>query len=174
MINKQPIKEYMEMYCKMTYGKTVKHATTDEVWSALSTAIMSQIVDRWYVTTKAYKSHKMAFYISAEYLMGRALGNNLINLQAYDEVKNLLKDLNIDLNEVEDIEEDAALGNGGLGRLAACFMDSSATMHLPVQGYGLRYRNGLFKQCFKNGEQVEDEFFPQLINKDLNRITFDL
>ncbi|WP_332527701.1 glycogen/starch/alpha-glucan phosphorylase [Niameybacter sp.] len=156
MINKQPIKEYMEMYCKMTYGKTVKHATTDEVWSALSTAIMSQIVDRWYVTTKAYKSHKMAFYISAEYLMGRALGNNLINLQAYDEVKNLLKDLNIDLNEVEDIEEDAALGNGGLGRLAACFMDSSATMHLPVQGYGLRYRNGLFKQCFKNGEQVEE------------------
>ena len=156
MIEKQSIKEYMEMYCKMTYGKTVKHATTAEVWSALSTAIMSQIVDRWYVTNKAYKSQKMAFYISAEYLMGRALGNNLINLQEYDQVKDLLKELNINLNEVEEMEEDAALGNGGLGRLAACFMDSSATMHLPVQGYGLRYRNGLFKQCFKNGEQVEE------------------
>lgn len=176
MIEKQSIKEYMEMYCKMTYGKTVKHATTAEVWSALSTAIMSQIVDRWYVTNKAYKSQKMAFYISAEYLMGRALGNNLINLQEYDQVKDLLKELNINLNEVEEMEEDAALGNGGLGRLAACFMDSSATMHLPVQGYGLRYRNGLFKQRFKNGEQVEeaDEWLkygdPWSIRKDADMV----
>ena len=156
MINKQAIIEYMEMYCKMTYGKTVKHATVSEVWSALSTALMSQIVDRWHVTRKAYKSHKMAFYISAEYLMGRALGNNLINLEIYDEIGELLQELNFNLNELEEIEKDAALGNGGLGRLAACFMDSSATMHLPVQGYGIRYRNGLFKQCFKNGEQVEE------------------
>ena len=149
MTSKQAIIEYMEMYCKMTYGKTVKHAGASEVWSALSTALMSQIVDRWHVTRKAYKSHKMAFYISAEYLMGRALGNNLINLEIYEEIGELLKELNFNLNEIEEIEEDAALGNGGLGRLAACFMDSSATMHLPVQGYGLRYRNGLFKQCFK-------------------------
>lgn len=144
------------MYCKMTYGKTVKHATTSEVWRALSTALMSQIVDKWHTTQQAYQSQKMAFYISAEYLMGRALGNNLINLQIDKEIEELLNELNFNLNEVEEIEEDAALGNGGLGRLAACFMDSSATMHLPVQGYGLRYRNGLFKQCFQNGEQVEE------------------
>lgn len=156
MIEKQCIKEYMEMYSKMAYGKNLKYATKPEIWGALSTALMSQIVDKWHDTRKAYKAHKAAYYLSAEYLMGRALGNNLINLQAYEEIAELLKELGVNVNEIEEVEEDAALGNGGLGRLAACFMDSSATMHLPVQGYGLRYRNGLFKQYFKDGGQLEE------------------
>ena len=87
-----------------------------------------------------------AFYLSAEFLMGRALGNNLINLGLAEEVEELLKDINFDLNTIENIEEDAGLGNGGLGRLAACFMDSLATLNLPGQGYGIKYRNGIFKQ----------------------------
>ena len=172
MIEKQCIKEYMEMYSKIAYGKNLKYATKPEIWGALSTALMSQIVDKWHDTRKAYKAHKAAYYLSAEYLMGRALGNNLINLQAYDEIAELLKELGVNVNEIEEVEEDAALGNGGLGRLAACFMDSSATMHLPVQGYGLRYRNGLFKQYFKDGGQLEeaDEWLgygdPWSIRKD--------
>lgn len=172
MIEKQCIKEYMEMYSKIAYGKRLIYATKAEVWGALSTALMSQIVDKWHDTRKSYKTRKTAFYISAEYLMGRALGNNLINLETYDEVKQLLEELGVRINDIEEIEEDAALGNGGLGRLAACFMDSSATMHLPVQGYGLRYRNGLFKQYFKDGAQFEeaDEWLkygdPWSIRKD--------
>ena len=156
MIKKECIKEYMEMYSKTTYGKHLKYANKPEIWSALSTALMSQIVDQWHETRKSYKSRKTAYYLSAEYLMGRALGNNLINLGAYDTVAQLLEELKVNINEIEEVEADAALGNGGLGRLAACFMDSSATMHLPVQGYGLRYKNGLFKQYFKDGGQLEE------------------
>lgn len=156
MIEKQCIKDYMEMYSKIAYGKRLKYATKPEIWGALSTALMSQIVDQWHETRKSYKARKTAHYLSAEYLMGRALGNNLINLGAYNEAAQLLEELGVNINEVEEIEEDAALGNGGLGRLAACFMDSSATMNLPVQGYGLRYRNGLFKQYFKDGGQLEE------------------
>ena len=99
----------------------------------------------------------MAYYLSAEFLMGRALGNNLMNLGLYDEIKDVLKELNIDLNKVEEIEEDAGLGNGGLGRLAACFVESAATLDMPLVGYGIRYSNGLFKQNIENGFQTECE-----------------
>ena len=116
---------------------------------------MEEIAEDWYETRKLYSQKKQAFYLSAEFLMGRALGNNLINLGLLDEVKEVLTEYGIDYNKVEDEEEDSALGNGGLGRLAACFLDSLATLNLPGQGYGIRYRNGIFNQTFKDGYQVE-------------------
>lgn len=156
MIEKQRIKAYMESYIRVTYGKHLEESCKWQIWSALSQALMYELLPQWENTCKQYANHKMAHYLSAEYLMGRALGNNLINLQAYNEIVELLEELGVDINEIEEVEDDAALGNGGLGRLAACFMDSSATMHLPVQGYGLRYRNGLFRQYFKEGAQQEE------------------
>lgn len=156
MIEKQRIKTYMDMYTRVTYGKGLEESNKAQIWCALSKALMCEIMPKWQATREKFTTHKMAYYLSAEYLMGRALGNNLINLQAYDEVAKLLTEFGVNINEIEEIEDDAALGNGGLGRLAACFMDSSATMHLPVQGYGLRYRNGLFKQYFKDGGQQEE------------------
>ena len=116
---------------------------------------MEDIAEDWYETNKLYSQKKQAYYFSAEFLMGRALGNNLINLGVLDEVKEVLTELGIDYNKVEDAEEDSALGNGGLGRLAACFLDSLATLNLPGHGYGIRYRNGIFNQSFKDGYQVE-------------------
>ncbi len=117
---------------------------------------MASFAARWNDTTKAYKGGKQASYLSAEFLMGRALGNNLINLGLYKDVKEVLEELNINLNVLEEAEEDAGLGNGGLGRLAACFMDSCATLDLPVTGYGIRYKYGIFKQKFIDGFQVEE------------------
>lgn len=116
---------------------------------------MENIADNWYDTGKLYEKQKQAFYISAEFLMGRALGNNLINLGMLKEVQELFDELGIDYNKVEDAEEDSALGNGGLGRLAACFLDSLATLNLPGKGYGIRYRNGIFNQEFRDGYQIE-------------------
>ena len=116
---------------------------------------MENIADNWYDTGKLYEKQKQAFYLSAEFLMGRALGNNLINLGMLKEVQELFDELGIDYNKVEDAEEDSALGNGGLGRLAACFLDSLATLNLPGKGYGIRYRNGIFNQEFRDGYQIE-------------------
>lgn len=156
MMNKTFIKERMQTYCKVKYGRLLDKAEDFEVWNCLSMALLEGIVDDWQGSTEVYQKHKMAYYISAEYLMGRALGNNLISLKLYDEVKELLEEMHIDINKIEEIEEDAGLGNGGLGRLAACFMDSGATMHLPLQGYGIRYSNGLFKQKIIDGAQFEE------------------
>ncbi|OPX47659.1 glycogen/starch/alpha-glucan phosphorylase [Clostridium thermobutyricum] len=152
---KELIKEGLKRQLKIKYGTDIEHANKGEIFSSLSTALMETIIDDWNNTTQLYREGKQAFYLSAEYLMGRALGNNLISLKLYDEVKELLEELNVDLNAIEEAEEDAALGNGGLGRLAACFMDSAATMEIPLRGYGIRYSNGLFKQNFKNGFQYE-------------------
>ena len=152
---KELIKEGLKRHLKIKYGTDIEHANKGEIFSSLSTALMETIIDDWNNTTELYREGKQAFYLSAEYLMGRALGNNLISLKLYDEVKELLEELNVDLNAIEEAEEDAALGNGGLGRLAACFMDSAATMEIPLRGYGIRYSNGLFKQNFKNGFQYE-------------------
>ena len=116
---------------------------------------MENIADNWYDTGKLYEKQKQAFYLSAEFLMGRALGNNLINLGMLKEVQELFDELGINYNKVEDAEEDSALGNGGLGRLAACFLDSLATLNLPGKGYGIRYRNGIFNQEFRDGYQIE-------------------
>ncbi|MEG2588102.1 MAG: glycogen/starch/alpha-glucan phosphorylase, partial [Cetobacterium sp.] len=134
---------------------SLEKADNGEIFSSLSSVLMGMIVDNWNETTNIYEKEKQAYYFSAEYLMGRALGNNLINLGIYEEVEGLLEELNIDINEIEEGEEDAALGNGGLGRLAACFMDSAAAMEIPLRGYGIRYSNGLFKQYFENGYQYE-------------------
>lgn len=155
-MNKEDLKNNIEKYLKVKYGKRLKDAIDYEIYNALSMSLLEYIVDDWNDTQELYSQSKQAFYFSAEYLMGRALGNNLINMGVYKEVKGVLDQLDIDLNRIEEIEEDAGLGNGGLGRLAACFMDSAATMGIPLMGYGLRYSNGLFNQYIKNGEQVED------------------
>lgn len=150
------LKTNIERYCNVKYGKSIDTAENYEIFNAVSLALLEGIVKDWNATTKLYNEDKRAYYISAEYLMGRALGNNIICMNNYEEVKETLQDLGIDLNVIEEIEEDAGLGNGGLGRLAACFMESGAAMHLPLIGYGLRYQNGLFNQKIVDGEQIEE------------------
>lgn len=142
---------------KTLYRKTLEEATPQQIFQAVCYAVKDQIVDDWMDTQKAYeeKDAKMVYYLSMEFLMGRALGNNLINMQAYKPVKEALEELGLDLNMVEDMEPDAALGNGGLGRLAACFLDSLATLGYPAYGCGIRYRYGMFKQEIRDGYQVE-------------------
>ncbi len=142
---------------KTLYRKTLEEATEQQIFQAVSYAIKDDIIDHWLETQKAYEKEdpKTVYYLSMEFLMGRALGNNLINLQAYDEVKEALKELGLNINAVEDQEPDAALGNGGLGRLAACFLDSLATLGYPAYGCGIRYRYGMFKQEIRDGYQVE-------------------
>ncbi len=139
------------------YRKTLEEATPQQIFQAVSYAIKDQIIMSWMDTQKAYEKEdpKMVYYMSMEFLMGRALGNNLINMQAYKPVKEACKELGLDLNVVEDQEPDAALGNGGLGRLAACFLDSLATLGYPAYGCGIRYRYGMFKQKIEDGYQVE-------------------
>lgn len=154
-VGKEELRKQIEKYVKVSFGKEISEATEFEVYRALGKAIMEDIAEDWYETNKLYSQKKQAYYFSAEFLMGRALGNNLINLGVLDEVKEVLTELGIDYNKVEDAEEDSALGNGGLGRLAACFLDSLATLNLPGHGYGIRYRNGIFNQLFKDGYQVE-------------------
>ncbi|MCT4620337.1 MAG: glycogen/starch/alpha-glucan phosphorylase [Marinisporobacter sp.] len=156
MFDGKKLKESIGRTLKIDFGKTLDQAKGHEKYYAVSKAIMEEIVDDWSMTEKTYTNGKQAYYLSAEFLMGRALGNNLINLDIYEEVKKTLNEMNIDMNVVEEIEEDAGLGNGGLGRLAACFMDSCATMNLPVTGYGIRYSHGIFKQKFVDGFQVEE------------------
>lgn len=155
-MNKEAIKLGIRRYLKVKYGKKLEKANKAEVFNALSLTLLEEIVEDWNNTTEIYKKEKNAYYISAEFLMGRALGNNLISLGLYDDVKEVLNELGIDLNKIEEIEEDAGLGNGGLGRLAACFMDSGAALEVPLNGYGIRYNNGLFKQSFKDGYQIEE------------------
>ena len=154
-IEKNELKKQIEKYVKISFGKDITEANEFEIYRALGQAIMEEISEDWYETKKLYSQKKQAFYLSAEFLMGRALGNNLINLGLLSEVKEVLAEYGIDYNKIEDEEEDSALGNGGLGRLAACFLDSLATLNLPGQGYGIRYRNGIFNQSFKDGYQVE-------------------
>ena len=139
------------------YRKDMEEATPGQVFQAAALALKDQIMDNWIETQKAYEKQdpKMVYYMSMEFLMGRALGNNIINLQASKPVREALEELGFDLNLVEDQEPDAALGNGGLGRLAACFLDSLATLGYPAYGCGIRYRYGMFKQTIKDGYQVE-------------------
>ncbi|EYD68896.1 glycogen/starch/alpha-glucan phosphorylase [Fusobacterium necrophorum] len=148
-------KERLEERLLVKFGTTLEEASSFEIYQALGDTIMEKIAKDWYDTKKKYEREKQAFYLSSEFLMGRAMGNNLINLGIQEEVIALLKELGIDYNQVEEEEEDAALGNGGLGRLAACFMDSLATLNLPGQGYSIRYKNGIFNQYLRDGYQVE-------------------
>lgn len=154
-VEKEVLRKQIERNLKVSFGKKLGEAKDFEIYRALGQAVMENIADNWYDTGKLYEKQKQAFYLSAEFLMGRALGNNLINLGMLKEVQELFDELGIDYNKVEDAEEDSALGNGGLGRLAACFLDSLATLNLPGKGYGIRYRNGIFNQEFRDGYQIE-------------------
>lgn len=142
---------------KTLYRKSMEEATPQQIFQAVSYSIKDAIVDHWMRTQEEYEEQdpKMVYYLSMEFLMGRALGNNIINLQAFKPVKDALEELGVDLNVVEDQEPDAALGNGGLGRLAACFLDSLATLGYPAYGCGIRYRYGMFKQQIRDGYQIE-------------------
>ena len=164
MLKKASIKFDKELFkrsvlnnVKTLYRRTLEEATQQQIFQAVSYAIKDVIVDNWMTTQKEYEKQdpKMVYYMSMEFLMGRALGNNLINLQAFDEVKEALDELGLDINAVEDQEPDPALGNGGLGRLAACFLDSLATLGYAAYGCGIRYRYGMFKQEIRDGYQVE-------------------
>ena len=139
------------------YRKELEEATPQQIFQAASLAIKDQIIQNWMETQRAYAKEdpKMVYYMSMEFLMGRAMGNNLINMQAYQPVKEAMEELGLDLNLIEDQEPDAALGNGGLGRLAACFLDSLATLGYPAYGCAIRYRYGMFKQEIRDGYQVE-------------------
>jgi starch phosphorylase len=154
-LNKEIIMTGIKRYLMVDYGKKIGEAEEFEIYQALSRTVVEAVSEDWKKTTEEYRSGKQAFYLSAEFLMGRALGNNLINIGMLDEVKEVLEELGVDYNRIEDAEEDAGLGNGGLGRLAACFMDSLATLNLPGQGYGIRYKNGIFIQKFEDGFQRE-------------------
>ncbi len=155
--DKELFKRSVAYNVKTLYRKNLSEATKQQIYQAVCYAIKDQIIDSWMDTQKAVeeKDLKIVYYMSMEFLMGRALGNNLINMTSYKEVAQALEELEIDINEVEDEEPDAALGNGGLGRLAACFLDSLATLGYPAYGCGIRYRYGMFKQEIRNGYQVE-------------------
>jgi len=135
-----------------------KYTTTShDCYMALAVAIRDRLVEKWIKTQQTYhkKNAKRVYYLSMEFLIGRLLGNNVLNLGLADEVDAAAKELGLDLIELEDEEPDAGLGNGGLGRLAACFLDSMATLKIPAHGYGIRYDYGIFKQKIVNGYQVE-------------------
>ena len=155
--DKEVFIESVKSNLKTLYRQTLVDATKQEVFQAVSYAVKDTIIDNWMETQKVYEEEdpKMVYYMSMEFLMGRALGNNMINLTEYKEVKEALEELGFDLNVIEDQEPDAALGNGGLGRLAACFLDSLATLGYAAYGCGIRYRYGMFKQKIENGYQVE-------------------
>ena len=154
---KEEFKKSVRDNVKMLYRKTLEEATQEQVFQAVSLAVKDVIIDNWLLTQKQYEKDdpKIVYYMSMEFLMGRALGNNLINLCAYDEVREALDELGFDLNVIEDQEPDPALGNGGLGRLAACFLDSLSTLGYCAYGCGIRYHYGLFKQKIEDGYQVE-------------------
>ena len=142
---------------KSNYRKTLEEASQQELFQAVSNVVKDVIMDQWLATQQVIDKDdpKIVYYMSMEFLMGRALGNNLINLCAYDEVKEALEEIGLDLNVIEDQEPDPALGNGGLGRLAACFMESLATLGYAAYGCGIRYRYGMFKQQITDGFQIE-------------------
>ncbi len=154
---KQYIKDRVRENVKSLYRKNFEEANSQEVYQAVALAVKDKVIDNWLATQKAMDEQdpKMVYYMSMEFLMGRSLGNNLINLCSYDAVKEALDELGFDLNTIEDEEPDPALGNGGLGRLAACFMDSLSTLGYPAYGCGIRYRYGMFKQKIEDGYQKE-------------------
>ena len=157
MFKKEAFKKSVKDNVKFLYRKTIEEATQEQIFQAVSYTVKDVIIDNWLATQKAYEEQdpKIVYYMSMEFLMGRALGNNLINLCAYGEVKEALEELGFDLNCIEDQEPDPALGNGGLGRLAACFLDSLATLNYAAYGCGIRYHYGMFKQKIQNGYQIE-------------------
>lgn len=154
---KEAFKKEVEQNVKQLFRKTVDEASQQELYQAVSYVVKDAIIDDWIATQKQYEKDdpKIVYYMSMEFLLGRALGNNLINMTAYKEVKEALEEMGLNLNELEDQEPDPALGNGGLGRLAACFLDSLASLGYAAYGCGIRYRYGMFKQKIKDGYQEE-------------------
>ena len=155
--DKAAFKKAVTENVKNQYRKTIDEATPQQIYQAVSYAVKDYIIDRWIASHKEYekKNAKTVYYLSMEFLMGRALGNNMINLTYYKEIAEALDELGFDINAIEDQEPDAALGNGGLGRLAACFLDSLATLGYPAYGCGIRYRYGMFRQEIRDGYQIE-------------------
>ena len=156
-LNKNDFKKDVKDFLKNFYRKNIGDADNHQLFNAVAYALKEYIVEDWMATHKAYDEQdaKMVYYLSMEFLMGRALGNNIINMQASKTVKEALEELGLNLNEIEDAERDYALGNGGLGRLAACFLDSLATLGYPAYGCGIRYKYGMFKQEIRDGYQKE-------------------
>ena len=155
--DKETFKESIRTRLKRNYGKNLEEASKHDIYDAVSASVMENIQTNWMATRKSYEDGKIRqmYYLSAEFLMGRALSNNLINFGIMETVKDVLDELNFDYTSIEEQEPDAGLGNGGLGRLAACFLDSLATLDYPGQGYGIRYQYGMFEQHIENGFQVE-------------------
>ncbi|HCC07738.1 MAG TPA: glycogen phosphorylase [Clostridiales bacterium] len=157
IFDKEMLKNEILENIKHLTRKTIEHAHIDEIYNAIAYTVREEIMDRWIKTHQEYQTRnvKHLYYMSMEFLLGRALGNNLINLTLMDEIKEILDELKVDYNVIEEQERDAGLGNGGLGRLAACFMDSLATLEYPAYGCGIRYKYGIFEQKIEDGYQVE-------------------
>ena len=147
-IDKNEFKKSVVANVRNLYRKNIEEATAAQVYHAVALAVKDMIIDRWIATHEEYDKQdvKIVYYMSMEFLTGRFLGNNIINLCEQEEIAEALKELGFDLNAIEDQERDPALGNGGLGRLAACFLDSLSTLGYPAYGCGIRYRYGLFRQ----------------------------
>ena len=156
-IHKAEFKKAVIYNLKMSYRKTIEDATPAQMYQAVSLAVKDMIIDRWIATHKEYEKQdaKVVYYMSMEFLTGRFLGNNIISLCEQEEIREALAEMGFDLNTIENQERDPALGNGGLGRLAACFLDSLATLGYPAYGCGIRYRYGMFKQKIEDGYQIE-------------------
>ena len=156
-INKEEFKKDIENYAKVLFRKSIKEASDQEKFQAVSYAVKDIVVDQWMATHKTYEEQdvKTVYYLSMEFLTGRALGNIIINLKGNKAIKDAVEELGMNLDVIEDQEPDAALGNGGLGRLAACFLDSLSTLGYPAYGCGIRYKYGMFKQVIENGYQIE-------------------
>ena len=157
VFDKKQFKLEVTRNVRQLFRRDIEDATQQQIYQAVAYAVKDFIIDQWIETHKTYKKNKVKFvyYLSMEFLMGRALGNNMINLTFYDEIKEALEEMGLDINLIEDQEPDAALGNGGLGRLAACFLDSLATLGYPAYGCGIRFHNGMFRQEIKDGFQIE-------------------
>lgn len=176
MLDNETMIKRMEAYALINFGKRINQCNSKEKYTALAKAIMEDIVPKWIESEDKFTDKKKAYYFSAEFLMGRALSNNLINMEYKTQVEELLEQIGVDYSDVEDAESDAGLGNGGLGRLAACFLDSAATLNYHLMGYGIRYQYGIFNQSFVDGFQVEEgdnwlEFGePWSIRKDSEKV----
>ena len=175
MLDSTSFRKQIEAHIRAEAARSHENASPWEYWTALSRTIVENIADSWEKTRIRYNAGRQAHYFSAEFLVGRSLQNNLVNLGIHEDVRAVVASHGIDLGELEEMETDAALGNGGLGRLAACFLDSAATCELPVTGYGILYRYGLFRQEIENGFQHEypdvwmERGYPWLIRRDSDR-----
>ena len=154
--HKEMVKRRMNGYALSSFGKSLNECNIYEKNTSLAKALIEEIVPLWKESEKKFDGKKRAYYLSSEYLMGRALSNNLINHNIKNEIESMLEEMGIHYDAIEEAEEDAGLGNGGLGRLAACFLDSAATLNYPLTGYGIRYAFGIFEQKFVDGFQVEE------------------